>query len=94
MLRALAPIWNVKTQTSTRLRGRIEQILDWETIHGYRTGPNRARWRGQLEHILADPSKVAPVKHHPAVDLADLPRCAGRLPRSTGKARERCASLS
>lgn len=73
VLRALAPIWKAKTETATRLRGRIEQILDWATAHGYRTGPNPARWRGQLEHILADPLKVAPVKHHPAVDVGDLP---------------------
>ncbi|MDT0137248.1 phage integrase central domain-containing protein [Acidovorax sp. PRC11] len=73
VLRALTPIWKKKTETAARLRGRIEQILDWATAHGYRTGPNPARWRGQLEHILADPSKVAPVKHHPAVDVADLP---------------------
>ncbi|UZV40253.1 integrase [Acidovorax phage Acica] len=73
VLRALSPIWKVKTETATRLRGRIEQILDWATAHGYRTGTNPARWRGQLEHILADPSKVAPVKHHPAVGVSDLP---------------------
>jgi integrase len=73
VLRALTPIWKKKTETAARLRGRIEQILDWATAHGYRTGPNPARWRGQLEHLLADPSKVAPVKHHPAVDVADLP---------------------
>lgn len=73
VLRALAPIWKTKTETATRLRGRIEQVLDWATAHGHRTGPNPARWRGQLEHILADPGKVAPVKHHAAVPLAKLP---------------------
>ena len=73
VLRALSPIWKTKTETATRLRGRIEQVLDWATAHGHRTGPNPARWRGQLEHILADPGKVAPVKHHAAVPLAKLP---------------------
>jgi len=73
VLRALAPIWKTKTETATRLRGRIEQILDWATAHGHRTGTNPARWRGQLEHILADPNKVAPVKHHAAVPFAELP---------------------
>lgn len=73
VLRALSPIWKKKTETASRLRGRIEQILDWATAHGHRSGPNPARWRGQLEHILADPDKVAPVKHHPAVPFARLP---------------------
>ncbi|GKS93194.1 site-specific integrase [Acidovorax sp. SUPP2825] len=73
VLRVLAPIWKTKTETATRLRGRIEQILDWATAHGHRTGPNPARWRGQLEHILPDPNKVAPVKHHPAVPFGTLP---------------------
>ncbi|MGD9773842.1 tyrosine-type recombinase/integrase [Diaphorobacter sp.] len=73
VLRALSPIWKTKTETASRLRGRIEQILDWATAHGHRSGPNPARWRGQLEHILADPDKVAPVKHHPAVPFARLP---------------------
>ncbi|SFE09350.1 tyrosine-type recombinase/integrase [Paracidovorax konjaci] len=74
VLRALSPIWKTKTETASRLRGRIEQVLDWATAHGHRSGPNPARWRGQLEHILADPDKVAPVKHHPAVAVASLPR--------------------
>ncbi len=85
VLRALTPIWKKKTETAARLRGRIEQILDWATAHGYRTGPNPARWRGQLEHILADPSKVAPVKHHPAVDVADLPAVYGQIASVEGQ---------
>ncbi|MDP3229339.1 MAG: tyrosine-type recombinase/integrase [Acidovorax sp.] len=73
VLRALSPIWKTKTETATRLRGRIEQVLDWATAHGHRIGPNPARWRGQLEHILANPEKVAPVKHRAAVPVVDLP---------------------
>ena len=73
VLRALAPIWKTKTETATRVRGRIEQILDWATAHGHRTGPNPARWRGQLEYILANPSKVAPVQHHRAIPYMQLP---------------------
>lgn len=73
VLRVLTPIWKIKTETATRLRGRIEQVLDWATAHGHRSGPNPARWRGQLEHLLADPGKVAPVKHHAAVPVANLP---------------------
>jgi integrase len=73
VLRALSPIWKTKTETASRLRGHIEQVLDWATAHGHRSGTNPARWRGQLEHILADPDKVAPVKHHEAVAFAQLP---------------------
>lgn len=85
VLRALSPIWKTKTETATRLRGRIEQILDWATAHGHRTGTNPARWRGQLEHILADPNKVAPVKHHAAVPFAQLPAVYLRLAAIEGQ---------
>lgn len=73
VLRVLTPIWKSKTETAVRVRGRIEQVLDWATAHGHRSGPNPARWRGQLEHLLANPSKVTPVKHHHAVPVANLP---------------------
>jgi integrase len=79
VLQVLAPIWKTKTETASRLRGRIEQVLDWATAHGHRTGPNPARWRSQLEHILADPNKLAPVKHHAAVPVAMLPDTYQRL---------------
>lgn len=85
VLRALTPIWKTKTETATRLRGRIEQVLDWATAPGHRTGPNPARWRGQLEHILADPNKVAPVKHHAAVPFAQLPGLYLRLAAIDGQ---------
>lgn len=69
--RALEPIWNDKTETATRLRGRIEAVLAWATVAGHRTGDNPARWKGNLDHILPKPSKVAKSKHHPALSLAD-----------------------
>lgn len=85
VLRVLAPLWKTKTETATRLRGRIEQILDWATAHGHRTGPNPARWRGQLEHILPDPNKVSPVKHHPAVPFGSLPAAYQRIAAVDGQ---------
>ncbi len=85
VLRALSPIWKTKTETATRLRGRIEQILDWATAHGHRTGTNPARWRGQLEHILADPRKVAPVSHHAAIPFDELPAVYLRLAAIEGQ---------
>jgi len=69
--RALAPIWTDKTETASRLRGRIEAVLAWATVNGHRDGDNPARWRGNLDAILPKPGKVAKVDHHPALALAD-----------------------
>jgi integrase len=72
VLKVLSPIWESKTETATRLRGRIETILDWATVHKYRQGENPARWRGHLDHLLANPSKIAPVKNHPALPWTQM----------------------
>src|SRR5436305_10982634 len=63
----LEPIWTKKSETASRLRGRIESILDWATTRGYRTGENPARWRGHLENLFPAKSKVRQVKHHAAL---------------------------
>lgn len=68
----LVPIWTEKTETASRLRGRIEAVLAWATVNGYRSGDNPARWRGNLEATLPKPSKVASVTHHAALDLKDV----------------------
>ncbi|MQA21692.1 tyrosine-type recombinase/integrase [Rugamonas rivuli] len=67
VVKVLTPIWNTKTETATRLRGRVESILDWATVSKFRHGENPARWRGHLDNLLANPNKVAPVKNHPAL---------------------------
>ncbi len=67
IINVLKPIWTKKTETASRLRGRIENVLDWATVHKYRSGENPARWKGYLEHILPKPSAVAKVEHHPAL---------------------------
>jgi len=67
VMKCLADIWIAKTETATRVRGRIESILDWASACKYREGENPARWRGHLKNLLAAPSKVAPVIHHPAL---------------------------
>jgi hypothetical protein len=72
LLAILEPIWTEKTETATRLRGRIEQVLDWATARGYREGLNPARWRGHLDKLLARPSKVADVEHHAALPFAEI----------------------
>lgn len=73
VLNVLRPIWDEKTETAKRLRGRIESILDWARANGYRDGDNPARWRGHLEHSLAAPAKITRVEHHPALPYAELP---------------------
>lgn len=79
VLRILEPIWSTKTETATRLRGRIESILDWATVREYRTGENPARWRGRLDKLLAKPSKVRKAKHHAALPYAQLGAFMKRL---------------
>lgn len=71
IVRALKPIWSTKTETASRLRGRIERVLAWATTAGYRKGDNPARWRGHLDTLLPKPSKVKTVKHHAALPYAD-----------------------
>lgn len=72
VLAVLEPIWKTKTETASRLRGRIESVLDWATARGYREGLNPARWRGHLDKLLPRPSKVAKVEHHSALPVADV----------------------
>ena len=69
----LEPIWTTKTETASRLRGRIESVLDWATVNGFREGENPARWKGHLDKILPQPSKVARVKHHAALPHGEIP---------------------
>lgn len=72
IMKILEPIWQEKTETATRLRGRIEQVLDWGTVRGFREGLNPARWRGHLDKILAKPKKLAKVKHHASLPWAEV----------------------
>ncbi|AZQ51736.1 tyrosine-type recombinase/integrase [Burkholderia cenocepacia] len=70
--RALETIWKTKNETASRLRGRIEAVLDWAKVRGYRSGDNPARWRGHLDHLLPRPSKVQKVVHHPALPYLEM----------------------
>lgn len=67
VVKCLNPIWKAKTETASRLRGRIESILGWATTSGYRTGENPARWKGHLDNLLATISKASRTKHHPSL---------------------------
>lgn len=72
VLSVLEPIWKTKTETASRLRGRIESVLDWATARNYRQGLNPARWKGHLDKLLPKPSKVAKVEHHDALPVSDV----------------------
>ena len=67
VVKCLTPIWESKTETATRVRGRIESVLGWAITSGYRTGENPARWKGHLENLLATISKASRTKHHPSL---------------------------
>lgn len=73
VLEVLNSIWIEKTETASRVRGRIEAVLDWARVNGYRTGENPARWRGHLDKILPARTKVQKVKHHKAMPYQDVP---------------------
>ncbi|WP_210526855.1 tyrosine-type recombinase/integrase [Rubellimicrobium arenae] len=73
VLSVLEPIWLTKTETATRLRGRIEAVLAWATVAGHRKGENPARWKHNLSALLPKPDKVAKAESYPAVSLKDAP---------------------
>jgi integrase len=73
VLKVLEPIWKLKPATASRLRGRIETILDSAKVRGYRDGENPARWRGHLDKLLPPGSKVRKVEHRAALSYAELP---------------------
>lgn len=72
VLRILQPIWSSKTETATRLRGRIEKVLDWAKVQGFRSGDNPAIWKGHLSEVLPRPSKVADAGHHAALPWTEM----------------------
>jgi len=73
VLKVLEPIWHSKSETASRLRGRIERVLDAAKARGQREGENPCRWRGHLENILPKRSKVRAVRHHSAIHYRELP---------------------
>ena len=73
VLKVLEAIWREKPETASRVRQRIENILDFAKVRGYRDGENPARWRGHLDHLLPARSRVRAVEHHAALPYAELP---------------------
>ncbi|KQZ22115.1 integrase [Caulobacter sp. Root1472] len=86
VLAVLEPIWQSKTETASRVRGRIENVLDWATVYGHRAGDNPARWKGHLDKILPAKAKVAKVQHHAALPYPELPDFMKRLAKVQGVA--------
>src|SRR5215471_6422795 len=84
VLKALEPIWTVKPETASRVRGRIESVLDWATARGCRQGENPARWPGHLENLLPKKSKVRRVEHHAALSYDELPEFMAELRQQEG----------
>lgn len=72
MVKLLQPIWRTKPETATRVRARVEAILDYARVHGWRAGDNPARWRGHLAKLLPARGKVAKTRHHPALPWKEV----------------------
>jgi integrase len=79
VIRVLEPIWKTKPETASRTRGRIERVLAWATVRGFRSGDNPARWRGHLQEMFPAVGKVAKVNHHEAMAYVDVPAFMGKL---------------
>ena len=74
VLRVLTPLWDDKTVTAVKVRERLEKVLAYATVQGFRTGDNPARWKGNLDMVLAAPGKVSGAENYPAVQLDDVAR--------------------
>ncbi|MBL8389343.1 MAG: integrase arm-type DNA-binding domain-containing protein [Hydrogenophaga sp.] len=100
VLKILEPIWKSKNETASRLRGRIESILDWATVRKYRSGENPARWKGHLDKLLAAPKKIQKTEHRKAVAVKEAPdfmQALRKMPGTAARALEfaiLCASRS
>ena len=84
ILRVLEPDWLKRTETMSRLRGRIESVLAWAIVHGFRQGANVAVWKGNLDAVLPKPGKVKSIKHHSALPWKDIPDFMPELRKREG----------
>lgn len=72
VMAVLEPIWMSKTETASRVRGRVEAVLDWASVNGLRSAANPARWKGHLDKLLPAPAKATTRKHHPAIHYREV----------------------
>lgn len=84
VLKVLEPIWQTKSETASRVRGRIEAVLDWAKARGIRTGENPARWKGHLDHLLPARSKIRKVRHHAALPYQQVGKFLQELRQRDG----------
>jgi integrase len=84
VLRAIEPVWADKTTTAARTLNRVETVLSWATVRGYREGENPARWRGHLEHALPAPRKIAKPQNFAALPYAEVPAFMAELRQRDG----------
>ena len=84
VLKCLTPIWSVTPETASRVRGRIETVLDWAKVQDLRTGDNPAQWTGNLEHLLPSPKSIKPVQHHAAMVFENVPGFVQSLRQRSG----------
>jgi integrase len=84
VMKCIEPIWMTRTETASRVRGRIEAVLDWAKARGYRDGDNPARWRGHLDHLLPARAKVQKQKHLAALPYSDVGAFMAKLREETG----------
>lgn len=93
ILKIIQPLWHDKTPTASKLRQRIENILDWSTVMEYRDGVNPARWRGHLDRVLPAPKKAKKVKHFESLPYKDIPKYFQKLRKSKSKVDKALAFL-
>jgi integrase len=86
VMQILEPLWGEKNETASRVRGRIEKILDWAKVNGHRSGENPARWQGHLNHLLPARAKVHKVENHPALPWEQIPEFMVELREQPGLA--------
>ncbi|MSO70057.1 MAG: site-specific integrase [Alphaproteobacteria bacterium] len=86
VMRVLEPVWKTTPETASRLRGRIEAVIDWAIARDYRSGDNPARWRGRLQQLLPARSKVQRVQHHAALPWREAPAFLAALRKQPGTA--------
>ena len=82
----LDPIWETKTETANRVRARVENILGWSAVHGYRSAENPAKWQGYLDEVYPSPEKIKKKGHHAALSVDALPAFFTDLQKRTGTA--------
>jgi integrase len=84
VMKIIEPLWRFKTETASRVRGRIEAVLDYAKARRWREGENPARWRGHLDHLLPERSKMRRVEHHAALSWREIGTFMQQLRQNSG----------